>query len=84
MKILPTSHPDVLLIEPRLFGDDRGFFFESWNARDFAAVGIDATFVQDSHSRSAKGVLRGLHYQVREPQGKLIRVVAGEVFERRR
>ncbi len=81
MKILPTSHPDVLLIEPRLFGDDRGFFFESWNARDFAAVGIDATFVQDSHSRSAKGVLRGLHYQVREPQGKLIRVVAGEVFD---
>ena len=81
MKFLATSIPDVILIEPRVFGDARGFFFESWNARDFAAGGIDAEFVQDSHSRSVRGVLRGLHYQIRQPQGKLIRVVAGEVFD---
>lgn len=81
MKFVPTSIPDVILIEPRVFGDARGFFFESWNARNFAEAGIDARFVQDSHSRSVRGVLRGLHYQIRQPQGKLIRVVAGEVFD---
>jgi dTDP-4-dehydrorhamnose 3,5-epimerase len=81
VKFLPTAIPDVILVEPRVFGDDRGFFYESWNARDFAAGGIAASFVQDSHSRSARGVLRGLHYQVQEPQGKLIRVLAGEIFD---
>lgn len=81
MKFVPTAIPDVILIEPRVFGDARGFFFESWNARDFSAGGIDAAFVQDSHSRSARGVVRGLHYQIRQPQGKLIRVIAGEVFD---
>lgn len=81
MKFLATSIPDVILIEPRVFGDARGFFFESWNARDFAAGGIEVEFVQDSHSRSVRGVLRGLHYQIQQPQGKLIRVVAGEVFD---
>lgn len=81
MKFLNTSIPGVILIEPRVFGDTRGFFFESWNAREFAGGGIDAEFVQDSHSRSLRGVLRGLHYQIQQPQGKLIRVVAGEVFD---
>lgn len=81
MKFLPMSIPDVILIEPRVFGDTRGFFFESWNTRDFAAGGIDAEFVQDSHSRSVRGVLRGLHYQISQPQGKLIRVAAGEIFD---
>lgn len=81
MKFLNTSIPGVILIEPRVFGDTRGFFFESWNAREFSGGGIDAEFVQDSHSRSLRGVLRGLHYQIQQPQGKLIRVVAGEVFD---
>lgn len=81
MKFVPTSIPDVILIEPRVFSDARGLFFESWNVRDFAEGGIDAEFFQDSHSRSVKGVLRGLHYQIRQPQGKLIRVVAGEIFD---
>lgn len=81
MKFLPMSIPDVILIEPRVFGDARGLFFESWNVRDFAAAGIAAEFVQDSHSRSVEGVLRGLHYQIRQPQGKLIRVAAGEIFD---
>lgn len=81
MRFLATSIPGVILIEPRVFGDARGFFFENWNARDFAAGGIDAEFVQDSHSRSVRGVLRGLHYQILQPQGKLIRVIAGEVFD---
>ena len=81
MKFLATSIPDVIQIEPRVFGDARGFFFETWNARDFAESGIEAEFVQDSHSRSIRGVLRGLHYQIRQPQGKLIRVIAGEVFD---
>jgi len=81
MKFVPMSIPDVVLIEPRVFGDARGFFFESWNVRDFAEGGIDAEFVQDSHSRSVKGVLRGLHYQICQPQGKLIRVIAGEIFD---
>jgi len=72
----------VLLIEPRVFGDARGFFFESFNQRDFAqATGLDLQFVQDNHSKSAQGVLRGLHYQVQNPQGKLVRVTAGEVFD---
>lgn len=81
MQVTPTAIPDVKLIEPKVFGDDRGFFLESWNARAFADAGIDATFVQDNHSRSAKGVLRGLHYQVDPAQGKLVRVVAGAVFD---
>lgn len=81
MKVLPTQLPGVLLIEPRIFGDERGFFFETWNEREFERAGIRARFVQDNHSRSAKGVLRGLHYQVRQPQGKLIRVTAGEIFD---
>ena len=81
MKVTPTALAGVKLIEPQVFGDDRGFFMESWNARTFAAAGIDATFVQDNHSRSRKGVLRGLHYQIEHPQGKLVRCVAGEVFD---
>ena len=81
MKVKPTRLPDVLLIEPRVFGDARGFFFESWNERELEHAGIRAEFVQDNHSRSGKGVLRWLHYQVRHPQGKLIRVIAGEIFD---
>jgi len=82
MKVTPTAIPDVVLIEPKVFGDPRGFFMESYNRRDFArATGIDVDFVQDNHSRSAKNVLRGLHYQVRQPQGKLVRVSAGEVYD---
>ncbi len=81
MKVTPTSLPGVLLIEPRVFGDARGFFFESWNEREFERTGIRARFVQDNHSRSGRGVLRGLHYQIRQPQGKLVRVVAGEIFD---
>ena len=81
MKVTPTRLPQVLLLEPRVFGDSRGFFFESWNERDFAHAGIHARFVQDNHSRSAKGVLRGLHYQLHRPQGKLIRVISGEIFD---
>src|SRR2546427_5047085 len=81
MKATPTGLPEVLLIEPRVFGDARGFFFESWNEREFERAGIRARFVQDNHSRSAKGVLRGLHYQIRRAQGKLVRVVAGEIFD---
>ena len=76
MKVTPTSLPDVLLIEPQVFGDERGFFFESFNERAFAEkTGIQARFVQDNHSRSARNVLRGLHYQIKQPQGKLVRVV---------
>jgi dTDP-4-dehydrorhamnose 3,5-epimerase len=81
MKLISTGHPDVLLLAPRVFGDARGFFLESYNRRTLAAFGIDAEFVQDNHSRSARGVLRGLHYQIRQPQGKLVRVVAGEVYD---
>jgi dTDP-4-dehydrorhamnose 3,5-epimerase len=81
MKVTRTQLPDVLLVEPRVFADSRGFFFESWNQREFERAGIHARFVQDNHSRSGKGVLRGLHYQVRQPQGKLIRVIAGEIFD---
>ena len=81
MQITPTALPDVKLIEPRVFGDDRGFFFESWNRRTFAAAGIDMDFVQDNHSRSRRGVLRGLHYQIEHAQGKLVRVTEGEVYD---
>jgi len=81
MQITPTALSDVLLIEPKVFGDERGFFFESWNRRAFAAAGIDAEFVQDNHSRSGRGVLRGLHYQIEHAQGKLVRVTEGEVFD---
>ena len=82
MKAIPTAIPDVLVVEPAVFGDARGFFYESWNRRRFSElVGRDVDFVQDNHSMSARGVLRGLHYQVRQPQGKLVRVVAGEVFD---
>jgi len=82
MKAIPTAIPDVLVIEPAVFGDARGFFFESWNERAFdALVGGAVRFVQDNHSMSARNVLRGLHYQVRQAQGKLVRVVAGEVYD---
>ncbi|MCF8208652.1 MAG: dTDP-4-dehydrorhamnose 3,5-epimerase [Rhodoferax sp.] len=82
MKVTPTAIADVLLIEPRVFGDTRGFFFESFNQRAFTqATGISAPFVQDNHSRSGHGVLRGLHYQIQQPQGKLVRVSMGEVFD---
>ena len=81
MKIIPTSIPGVVLLEPKVFGDERGFFYESWNKRTFAELGIDGDFVQDNHSTSARNVLRGLHYQVRQAQGKLVRVTAGEVYD---
>lgn len=81
MKLTRTAIDDVVIIEPAVFGDDRGFFMESWNAARFAEAGIDVAFVQDNHSRSARGVLRGLHYQVNQPQGKLVRVAAGRVFD---
>ena len=82
MQVVQTSLPEVLMLEPKVFGDARGFFFESFNARQFAELtGISTPFVQDNHSRSARGVLRGLHYQIRQPQGKLVRVIAGEVFD---
>jgi dTDP-4-dehydrorhamnose 3,5-epimerase len=81
MKVIETGLPGVLLLEPRVFGDDRGFFLESYNKRAMREAGIADDFVQDNHSRSAKGVLRGLHYQVHQPQGKLVRVVSGEVYD---
>jgi len=81
VNIVDTALPGVKLIEPSVFGDDRGFFLESWNAKSFADAGLDVDFVQDNHSRSAKGVLRGLHYQLDNPQGKLVRVTAGRVFD---
>ena len=82
MKVTPTAIPDVLLIEPKVFGDARGFFFESFNRQGFLdSTGLDLDFVQDNHSRSGKGVLRGLHYQIEQPQGKLVRVVRGAVFD---
>jgi len=82
MKATPLAIPEVVLIEPKVFGDDRGFFFESFNHSQFeAAIGRKVSFVQDNHSKSAKNVLRGLHYQIRQPQGKLVRVVTGEVFD---
>ena len=81
MLVTPTALPGVMLVEPAVHGDARGFFLESWNRRVFAAAGIDADFVQDNHSRSQRGVLRGLHYQIEHAQGKLVRVVDGEVFD---
>jgi dTDP-4-dehydrorhamnose 3,5-epimerase len=82
LNIIATSIPDVLIIEPKVFGDERGFFFESFNSRQFnEVVGREVQFVQDNHSRSAKNVLRGLHYQIQQPQGKLVRAVQGTVFD---
>ena len=81
MRVTPTALPDVLLIEPKVFGDARGFFYESWNQRALADAGLDVEFVQDNHSRSSRGVLRGLHYQIVHPQGKLVRATQGEVFD---
>jgi len=81
MKIIPTAIPDVVLIEPKVFGDERGFFYESWNQRTLNELGIAADFVQVNHSKSARGVLRGLHYQIQNPQGKLVRCTVGEVFD---
>lgn len=81
MNFVETTLPGVIIVEPKVFGDDRGFFMESWNAKVFEAGGIPGPWVQDNHSRSAKGVLRGLHYQVRQTQGKLVRATAGAVFD---
>jgi dTDP-4-dehydrorhamnose 3,5-epimerase len=82
MQIIHTRIPDVLIIEPKVFGDSRGFFFESFNEKQFKAMaGVSVAFVQDNHSKSKKNVLRGLHYQIRQPQGKLVRVISGEVFD---
>jgi dTDP-4-dehydrorhamnose 3,5-epimerase len=81
MTPVETAIPGVLILEPRVFGDERGFFMESWNAQTFAAIGLDHAFVQDNHSRSSRGVLRGLHYQMPDAQGKLVRVTAGRVFD---
>lgn len=81
MKVIPTALPDVKIIEPQIFGDERGFFYESYNARRFAELVSDVSFVQDNHSRSQHGVLRGLHYQILQAQAKLVRVVAGEVLD---
>ena len=81
MDFFPTSIPDVVLVKPRVFGDERGFFLESWQEEKFAAAGIDAHFVQDNHSRSVRNTLRGLHYQIRQEQGKLVRVTRGAAFD---
>ena len=81
MNVIQTALPGVLILEPKVFGDTRGFFYESFNKKTLAPAGITAEFVQDNHSRSSQGVLRGLHYQIKQPQGKLVRVVAGEVFD---
>lgn len=81
MKIYPTSIPDVLILEPAVFQDERGFFLESYQKKRFKDLGIDAEFVQDNHSKSGHGILRGLHYQLQQPQGKLVRVVVGEIFD---
>ena len=81
MKVTRAPIPDVLIVEPRVFGDDRGYFFESYNERELDKLGLRARFVQDNQSRSGKNVLRGLHYQVRQPQGKLVRVTAGEIYD---
>jgi dTDP-4-dehydrorhamnose 3,5-epimerase len=81
LKIISTSIPDVLLIEPMVFQDERGFFMESYQKKQFREVGIDVDFVQDNHSKSCRGTLRGLHYQIRQAQGKLVRVVSGEVYD---
>lgn len=81
MEFISTKIPEVVLIKPKLFGDERGFFMETWEKRKFQDAGIDAAFVQDNHSRSAKGILRGIHYQIEQPQGKLVRVTQGSVFD---
>ena len=81
MKFTPTKISDVILIEPKVFGDARGFFYESWNERTFNSLGLDVQFVQDNHSKSQKNVLRGLHYQIQHPQGKLVRVISGAVYD---
>jgi dTDP-4-dehydrorhamnose 3,5-epimerase len=81
MDIIETSIPDLLIIEPKVFGDERGFFMESWNRQAFADAGLDLDFVQDNHSRSQQGILRGLHYQTRHSQGKLVRVTRGSVYD---
>jgi dTDP-4-dehydrorhamnose 3,5-epimerase len=81
MKFTPSKIPDVIIVEPDVFGDHRGFFMETWQAEKFAEGGITANFVQDNHSRSSQGTLRGLHYQVKQSQGKLVRVLAGEIFD---
>jgi len=81
MRFEPTTIPDVMLVRPKVFGDHRGFFMETWHAKVFAEAGIDVPFVQDNHSKSSQGILRGLHYQFRHPQGKLVRVISGEVYD---
>jgi dTDP-4-dehydrorhamnose 3,5-epimerase len=81
VNVTPTAIPDVLVIEPKVFGDSRGFFLETWNQRAFSGAGVRAGFVQDNHSRSARNVLRGLHYQLQQAQGKLVRVIAGEIYD---
>jgi len=81
MNVIETGLPDVLILEPKVFGDERGFFMESYNRQRFAELGLPTEFVQDNHSRSGRGVLRGLHYQIRQPQGKLVRVVRGAVYD---
>ncbi|MFQ6757182.1 MAG: dTDP-4-dehydrorhamnose 3,5-epimerase [Deltaproteobacteria bacterium] len=81
MRFVPSEIPGVLLVEPQVFGDSRGFFMETWHAAKFAAAGLDCNFVQDNHSKSVQGTLRGLHYQIKKPQGKLVRVISGEVFD---
>jgi dTDP-4-dehydrorhamnose 3,5-epimerase len=81
MEFKPTVLNDVLLVVPNVIGDERGFFLESWNARDFAAAGVDVSFLQDNHSKSSQGILRGLHYQTQRTQGKLVRVLSGSVFD---
>jgi len=81
MKIIPTNIPDVLILEPQVFGDARGFFLETWNSKTFADAGLNLNFVQDNHSRSGQGILRGMHYQIQNPQGKLVRVTSGKVFD---
>lgn len=81
MQFEPTALPEVILIRPKVFADERGFFLESWERGKFAAAGLDATFVQDNHSHSVRHVLRGLHYQIQKPQGKVVRVVSGTIFD---
>lgn len=81
MELEPTDIPEVLLVRPKVYGDERGYFLETWNERKFAAGGLSVKFVQDNHSRSGRNTLRGLHYQIRQPQGKLVRVVSGAVFD---
>jgi dTDP-4-dehydrorhamnose 3,5-epimerase len=81
MKFIPTDIPDVMVVEPKVFGDERGFFMETWRRSEFAEAGIEAEFVQDNHSRSVKGVLRGLHYQIKQAQGKLVRSIRGDIFD---